>query len=351
MNLIRLLGWPIALGLLAGIVITHWLNPKVGQAQGPASMAGFADAVSTASRSVVNVYTATRRPPNNPLCELPLFRDECERLRSSARPEVSLGSGVIVAREGYILTNNHVVAGADEILVGFDDASTASAQVIGRDQESDLAVLKVERDGLEPIAFAASEATRVGDIVLAIGNPFGFAQTVSMGIISAKGRFGISDSPYENFIQTDAAINPGNSGGALVDVHGRLVGINTLIFSRSGGSQGIGFAIPTELAMDVLRQIIRTGHVTRGWLGLVVRDLADGLQVVDVQQGGPAWQAGVRPGDFIVAIDGMTNPTSHTATQTIASHSPGTTVELRLRRDGREFPVTAIAGLRPPPRR
>ncbi len=341
------MGWPVALGLLAGILISQWYR----QEPDPSGLSGFADAVQRASHSVVNVYTATRRRPSgNPLCELPVFRDQCERQRLSARPEVSLGSGVIVASEGYILTNNHVVAGADEILVGFDDASTAAATVIGTDPESDLAVLKVDRGALQPIAFAASEAARVGDIVLAIGNPFGFTQTVSMGIISAKGRSGISDSPYANFIQTDAAINPGNSGGALVDVHGNLVGINTLIFSRSGGSQGIGFAIPTELAMDVLRQIIATGHVTRGWLGLVVRDQPDGLLVIDVQQDGPAWQAGVRPGDFIVAIDDLTRPDSRHATRAIAAHAPGTTVELRLRRDGSEFAATAIAGLRPPPR-
>ncbi len=358
MQFLRSLGWPVAIGLLAGLAIVMAMRttgtppvtglPSPGPNAGTLPVAGFADAVQLASHSVVNIYTSTRRArPDNPLCALPLFREECERHSRSARATTSLGSGVIVSSAGYILTNNHVVANADQILVGFDDASTAPARVIGTDGETDLAVLHVDREGLQPIAFASSQATRVGDIVLAIGNPFGFSQTVSMGIISAKGRFGLSDSPYENFIQTDAAINPGNSGGALVDSRGRLVGVNSLIFSRSGGSQGIGFAIPAELAMDVLQQIITDGHVTRGWLGIVVRDVPEGLQVVDVLPDGPAWKAGVRPGDFIVAIDGNAQPDSRTATAEIARHPPGTQVRLRLRRDGVEFATTAEAGIRP----
>ena len=292
----------IALPGLAGAVIGYMLLPNNGGSEQPAqTRLGFADAVQRAAPAVVNIYSVRAR---RSICDLPQYRAFCERfgVRRSNRPLAgSLGSGVIVRDDGYIVTNHHVIAGGDDIVVQFSQGGEARATVVGTDRETDLAVIKVEGSGYPTLTPA--EAVRVGDIVLAIGNPFGIGQagatddaltvSVSQGIVSAKGRERIAGNPYHDFIQTDAAVNPGNSGGALVDVQGRLVGINTLIYSQSGGSDGVGFAIPVERVMAVLEDIVRHGRALRGWLGALLGPSAtgNGLDVLAVYRDTPS-----RPG-------------------------------------------------------
>ncbi|NMG29967.1 S1C family serine protease [Aromatoleum evansii] len=314
---------------------------------------GFRAAARRAMPSVVNVYTLKQVPRGLP------WGDPGWRLFGGAepapRPATSLGSGVVVSDDGYLLTNNHVVEGADEIAVVFSSGEATEARVVGTDPETDLAVLKVEAQGLAPIVFADAGSVDVGDAVLAIGNPFGVGQTVTQGIISATGRNRLGINIFENFIQTDAAINPGNSGGALVDATGALVGINTAIYSESGGSQGIGFAIPVTLARQVLEQIVTTGQVQRGWLGVEARDLppelGKGVGIASVMRGGPAEAGGVRPGDIVLAIAGRAVTDSVSLMTTVASTAPGSTVEIRLRRGERELALQVQVGKRPPLRR
>jgi serine protease DegS len=303
---------------------------------------------------VVNIYSSKVLTP--PICELPRFQEWCDRFSGPEENHMqsSLGSGVIVHEDGYILTNNHVIAGADEILVAFNNGQATTATVVGNDPETDLAVIQVEATGLNPIPIGASGAVEVGDVALAIGNPFGIGQTVSSGIISAKGRTGISPSPYDDFIQTDAAINPGNSGGALIDATGNLIGVNTLIFSRSGGSEGIGFAIPAQLAMSVLGEIIETGRVTRGWLGVELAStpatgMAVGLEVTRVLQAGPADEAGLQVGDLIVAINQHPAVSSAVVSRQIAHATPGSAIQLDILRGESQLSVTARSGERPVP--
>ncbi|RMH18862.1 MAG: transcriptional regulator, partial [Gammaproteobacteria bacterium] len=279
----------------------------------------FAAAIEQASPSVVNIYTTKiiqRRL--NPLLNDPFFQrffginpDLYQQQKQS-----SLGSGVIVSEKGYVLTNYHVIADADEILVALGDGRSDSARIVGVDTETDLAVLKLSLGRLPAITFGDSDAIRVGDLALAIGNPFGVGQTVTMGIISALGRHHLGINTYENFIQTDAAINPGNSGGALVNSNGELIGINTAIISKSGGSQGIGLAIPANLAANIMTQIVKHGKVLRGWLGIEVQDLTaelaesfgldsiKGTLIAGVQAHSPAYEMGLLPGDIITAING-----------------------------------------------
>ncbi|TVS17132.1 MAG: PDZ domain-containing protein [Gammaproteobacteria bacterium] len=344
---------PIAAGIAAGILIGLAIKPSPAVVEPP--RAGYADAVAQAAPAVVNIYTTrvvTRRV--HPLCDLPRFQEMCERFPGSQqRMQGSLGSGVIVRPDGHILTNNHVIADADEILVALADGREAPARVVGTDPETDLAVLRVDLEGLTPIELAPSLELRVGDVVLAIGNPFGIGQTVSSGIVSALGRHGIvANAPYEDFIQTDAAINPGNSGGALVDASGRLVGVNSMIFSRSGGSHGIGFAIPAGLALDVLDSILEQGRVIRGWLGVEVRPVEDwgdgnGLFVAGVSPNGPADQAGLRTGDLITAINGAPVISPREVGQRIAMLSPGSQVEVQVVRNGSRQQLLATVGQRP----
>ncbi len=344
------------IGSLLGLAALVWLD-KPAWLHKPASTSGYADAVAAAEPSVVNIYSSkivhTRL---HPICELPRYRDLCDAANISNRSlQNSLGSGVIVRDDGYILTNAHVIADADEILVAFYDGQTTSAQIIGTDPETDLALIRAGATGLKPIRVGSSDDARVGDIVLAIGNPFGIGQTVSMGIISAKGRYGLSASPYEDFLQTDAAINPGNSGGALIDTHGALLGINSLFYSRSGGSQGIGFAVPAKLALTVLEEIITEGRVIRGWLGIEVTGNPNtsrgvGLTIADVLPGSPAAIAGVQRGDLIIAINDQPATSARVVTRQIGVTEPGSDVKLNLIRDGEPTEVHAIAGVRPPPR-
>jgi Do/DeqQ family serine protease len=279
------------------------------------SPGGYSAAAKVATPTVVAI-TASRAPSRNPHANDPWFRfffGEREQ-RQLQRAQIGLGSGVIVSADGYLLTNNHVIEGADDIEILLSDGRRATAKVVGTDPDTDVAVLKISLDRLPTIAFGSNDALQVGDVVLAIGNPFGVGQTVTAGIVSALGRNQLGINTFENFIQTDAAINPGNSGGALVDASGNLVGINTAIFSRSGGSLGIGFAIPASTAREVMEGLVRDGQITRGWIGVEPQDLTpeiaatlnlpvrQGVLITGVLQDGPAFAGGLRPGDVVVKI-------------------------------------------------
>ena len=324
----------------------------------------YADAVASAQPAVVNIYTSmiiTRQ--YHPLYDDPVFRRffGMHSVPRRQRMQSSLGSGVIFSPSGYVLTNNHVITGADEIRVALSDGREALASVVGADPETDLAVLYIEMPDLPSITLANPDDTRVGDIVLAIGNPFGVGQTVTQGIVSAMGRNQANLSTFVDFIQTDAAINPGNSGGALINSEGALIGINTAIFSRSGGSHGIGFAIPVDLAKQVMMQIVQHGSVVRGWLGIEPRILTQGLAnalgmpfvpgilVSGVFRDGPAYQAGVAPGDVITEINGEPLQDPRDALTFIATKSPGDEVEITVIRKGEPYRIKARIGERPIP--
>ncbi len=331
--------------------------------QQPTASVGYSEAARVALPSVVHIFTSKDvRTPRHPFMDDPLFRHFFgDNADNTTQRTSGLGSGVVVNPQGYILTNNHVVDAADEIEVALQDGRKLPARLVGRDPESDLAVLRIDvPKPLPAITFADSDALHVGDIVLAIGNPFGVGQTVTMGIVSALGRSHLGINTFENFIQTDAAINPGNSGGALVDAQGRLVGINTAIYSRSGGSLGIGFAIPATGARKVMDEIIRTGSVTRGWIGVEVQEitpeLADsfklptqGALIAGVARNSPADKAGVEPGDAMVSVDGqpITNPQS--MLEHIASQVPGKSVRFGFIRRGKPLDLSIEVGRRPPP--
>ena len=338
---------PAAVGGLVGLVVVSLARDDAPR-RDPGDT-GFAHAVALAAPSVVNIYST--KTMVSPMCEIPRFQDWCDAFRrQGVRRQSSLGSGVVVRPDGYILTNNHVIAGADEILVAFANGQATNAAVVGTDSETDLAVIRVDGMNLPAVLPGASETIQVGEIALAIGNPFGIGQTVSQGIVSATARAGISANPYDDFIQTDAAINPGNSGGALINAAGELIGINTLIFSRSGGSQGIGFAIPSALALTVLDEIIRTGRVQRGWLGVTL-NVSQGpngpaLEIASVVSGGPAAQVGIVPGDRIAAINGHPVMDADTASREIAAVKPGTQVALALLRGAERLTVNVVSGER-----
>jgi len=323
----------------------------------------FHDAVGRAMPAVVNIFTSKEvRAQRAPLLSDPLFRRFFgDQFGGEPQRASSLGSGVIVSPAGYILTNHHVVDAADEIEVALSDGKKLLAKVVGIDPETDLAVLRVDAEGLPAISFGRSEALRVGDPVLAIGNPFGVGQTVTSGIVSALGRSGLHINTFENFIQTDAAINPGNSGGALVDANGDLVGINTAIYSRSGGSMGIGFAIPVSTAKTVLDQIVKSGAVTRGWIGVEVQEItpalaesfklgdARGAIIAGVLRGGPADRAGVKPGDVLTAINGAPVSDPQVMLNLVAALQPGTRAQVQLRRQAERLEVEVTVGRRPKP--
>ena len=373
---LRFFGWPLLAGVLIAMLIIQrypqWvglpsLDVNLQQApqtsavvQGPVT---YADAVTIAAPAVVNLYTTkVINKPAHPLFEDPQFRryfgDNGPKQR---RMESSLGSGVIMSPEGYILTNNHVTTGADQIVVALRDGRETLARVVGSDPETDLAVLKIDLKSLPSITLGRSDGLRVGDVALAIGNPFGVGQTVTMGIISATGRNQLGLNSYEDFIQTDAAINPGNSGGALVDANGNLTGINTAIFSKSGGSQGIGFAIPVKLAMEVMKSIIEHGQVIRGWLGIEVqpltKELAEsfgltgrpGIVVAGIFRDGPAQKAGLQLGDVILSINGEPAGDGRKSMNQVARIKPTDKVTILVMRNGKEIKLSAEIGLRPPP--
>lgn len=314
------------------------VDPRLDAAQErPAS---YADAVSEATPSVVNIYTSTQTTdPRNAFFEDPLFDPLFENPTGEVDPdlETSLGSGVLVSDAGHILTSNHVIEGAQRIRILLSDGRTAMATIVGSDPESDLAVLQIDLPELPHVTLAASNSHRVGDIVLAIGNPFGVGQTVTQGIISALGRSELGLATFENFIQTDAAINPGNSGGALINADGEIIGINTAIFSQSGASTGIGFAIPAALAQEVLTGIIENGRVIRGWIGVQIqpaREVMPGVRVVNVLRGGPADEAGLEAGDLITHLESEPIRGVRALLNDVSERAPGDAVSLRGQREG-----------------
>ncbi len=381
MRKLSFLGWPIATGILAALLIlqlfpdllsrgvttveiheSNVTEPAVGQPDGrPWS---YAEAVDRAAPSVVNIYTRTVVKDNaSPLQQDPFYRHyfNSDNVPKQQRIQSSLGSGVIISEQGYVVTNNHVIAGADSVVVALRDGREAVAKIVGSDPESDIAVLQIKLPELPAIALTSSDQLRVGDVVLAIGNPFGVGQTVTQGIISATDRNSLGLNTYEDFIQTDAAINPGNSGGALIDPAGNLVGINTAIFSKSGGSQGIGFAIPSNLAKQVMLDLIEHGRVIRGWVGVEAQAMnprlaesfgldpsQHGLIIAGIYRDSPAHKAGLQPGDIMLALngEGITDG-GHDAMNTIARIKPGVKTRFTIYRDGKQFDVEVTTAERP----
>jgi serine protease DegQ len=366
----------IALGVLFVVTLIRpdllrWQAPTpndqltIQQVNGNApagSTNSFADAAKRAIPTVVNIFTQKKvRGTRNPFTDDPVFRHFFgDRFDPRPREVSNLGSGVVASSNGYVLTNHHVIEGAEEIQVSLADGRVVPAQVVGADPETDLAVLKVDADKLPAITFGQSESLRVGDWVLAIGNPFGVGQTVTLGIVSALERTHLGINTFENFIQTDAAINPGNSGGALVDGAGNLVGINSAIYTRTGGSQGIGFAIPVSLARQVMEQIIRDGGVTRGWVGIEVQDLSpelaesfdltatEGALIAGVLKGGPADRGGIKPGDVLLKVNQSTVTDSASLLNLIAALKPGEQAMLSVSRKKQQMEFSVKVEKRPP---
>ena len=374
----------LAVFFVVNTFLPEWLGKPDGQnarvvsmqelsvAGDPASgSASYRDAAKKALPSVVHIFTSQKiSMPRHPLIDDPIFRHffgnrpESDGQRNSS----GLGSGVIVSPTGFILTNFHVVDGADQIEVALNDGHNLKARLIGGDPESDLAVLQIDTGKagelkLPAIALGQMDNVVVGDVALAIGNPFGVGQTVTMGIVSALGRSHLGINTFENFIQTDAAINPGNSGGALIDSRGNLIGINTAIYSRSGGSLGIGFAIPISTAKNVMEQIIQTGTVTRGWIGVEAQEISpelaesfgltdvDGALIAGVQRGSPADMGGIKPGDILLAVNKNPVKDPQAMLNLIASQKPDEVVPFKLRRQKTVFDTTVRIGKRPPLRR
>lgn len=335
-----------------GVVLLE-APPTPAGSTSPGSLSG---AARKASPAVVSINTSkiSRQPRNSDPWHQFFFGNQ-----GAPQQQSGLGSGVIVSAEGYILTNNHVVESADEIEVTLNDSRTTQARVIGTDPDTDLAVLKIDVDRLPAIVLGNSDTLQVGDQVLAIGNPFGVGQTVTSGIVSALGRNQLGINTFENFIQTDAAINPGNSGGALVDVNGNLLGINTAIYSRSGGSMGIGFAIPVSTARQVLDSIVKDGRVTRGWIGVEPNELSaelaetfgiqpvPGVIITGVLQNGPAAQAGIRPGDVIVQVAGQAVHSVPELLSRVSGLTPGQAAPFSLLRQGKTLQAEVTPGVRP----
>jgi serine peptidase DegS len=346
---------------LAFVILYLWpgISARLAQ-QTPATSAipsapvSYADAVDRTAPSVVSIYTRTvERTQVSPRLQKILGTAYVTRSRSD------MGSGVLVSEDGYILTNNHVISQVQNISVGLWDGRFAAAKVVGNDPETDLAVLKIDLEGLPAAPLAEEVKVRVGDVVLAIGNAFGLSHTVTMGIISATGRNDLRSVLYEDFIQTDAAINAGNSGGALINYRGEVIGINTRNLGQAQGAQNIGFAIPITMARDVMQQIIDSGSVQRGWLGALFGDLPlslqtdgsvarDGIQVREVTSGGPAWTAGIRSGDVLLSIDGVEVGDARALLLVIAQRKPGSRVELQVQRDDEVFETYTTLIQQPP---
>ena len=325
-----------------------------------AAVTSYSAAAKRASPAVVSI-TASKAPARNPRADDPVFQfffgDRSRQAQNE--PQVGLGSGVIVSSDGYLITNNHVIDGADDIEVMLTDGRQARAKLVGTDPESDVAVLKIALDRLPAIAFGDAEQLQVGDVVLAIGNPFGVGQTVTSGIVSALGRNRLGINTFENFIQTDAAINPGNSGGALVDANGNLLGINTAIYSRTGGSLGIGFAIPVTTAKQVMESLIKDGQVTRGYIGVEQRELTpeiaqtlnlpirQGVLITGVQQSGPAAAGGLRPGDVVVAVAGKPVVNTAQLLNAVAALKPQAVAAIAVQRGDKVLDLNVTVGQRP----
>ena len=343
---------------------------KESNYDGQLSPGSYHEAVKHSMPAVVNIFTskASAKPKArkgaNPNSADPLFKFFFGDQPPEEEPSSSLGSGVLVSPEGYILTNHHVISDADDIDVALSDGRKVKAQVIGSDPETDIAVLKIEAKQLpNPITLGKVESVHVGDVVLAIGNPFGVGQTVTSGIVSALGRDHVGINTFENFIQTDAAINPGNSGGALIDTRGNLIGINTAIYSNNGGSMGIGFAIPINLAKQVMESILANGSVTRGWIGVEPQNLSkelseslglpantEGVLLSGVLEGGPAARGGVKPGDVLIAVNDKPIKDVRGLLNQIAQINPGNQANLTILRKGKEMELIAQTGKRPKPK-
>ena len=336
------------------------------QAEAPARVtASFSDAARKAMPAVVNIFTSQEvKRPRHPFMDDPVFRHFFgEPPAPGPERRAGLGSGVIASEQGYILTNNHVIDSVDQIEVALADSRKVPAKVVGTDPETDLAVLKIDVKDLPSITFARAEQLRVGDVVLAIGNPFGVGQTITLGIVSGLGRTHLGITTFENFIQTDAAINPGNSGGALVDAAGSLVGINTAIYSRehTGASIGIGYAIPANTARQVMEEIIQKGSVTRGWIGVGVQDVTreiassfklaapGGVLITQVERGGPADKAGIKLGDVLLQVNDRAVPDTTSMLNMIAALQPGDQARLKLARNQSESELSITIGRRPKP--
>ncbi len=328
-------------------------------AGGGEAVNSYANAAKRATPAVVSI-TASKAPPKNAQSNDPWFKFFFgDQVPDGRQAQVGLGSGVIVSPEGYLLTNNHVIDGADDIEVLLPDRRQAKAEVVGTDPETDVAVLKIKLDKLPVITFGSADSIQVGDVVLAIGNPFGVGQTVTSGIISALGRNQLGINTFENFIQTDAAINPGNSGGALVDAQGNLLGINTAIYSRSGGSMGIGFAIPVTTARQVMEGLIRDGQVTRGWIGVEPRDLTpeiaetfnlpitQGVLITGVLQHGPASAGGIRPGDVVVKIGETPVANTSQLLTAVAALKPQVPAVIGVQRGDKALELKIVVAQRP----
>lgn len=379
-QILEFVRWPVLIGVVVALVLATFfpqllqkqnfinenadnyegLSPQESDWLGPVS---YADAVKRAAPAVVNIYTSKKiTNSSHPLLNDPIFRRlfNVSNLPEQQRMHSALGSGVIVSEEGYLLTNEHLIAGADEIVVALQDGRDARAQIMGVNQESDLAVLKIDLDNLQAIPIGAPESIQVGDIVLAIGNPFGMGQTVTQGIVSATRRRGLNISQFENFIQTDAAINPGNSGGALIDAHGNFLGINTAQFSQQVQS-GFGFAIPADTALQTLNDIVEYGHVVRGWLGIEASPLtvrtaralklnnAEGIIITGIVPDGPADLAGLQVHDVITHINNRSVGSGVWGIQEINESRPGETVEINLIREGEEMQLEAVVEASPLP--
>ncbi len=373
-KLLSYIGAPIAFGLIAGIVIVL-SNSNIRQnlagsltgffyIQAPANKTSYADAVAKAAPAVVNIFTRKQVSSlRNPLFDDPLFRHffNSADVPQQQRMSSALGSGVIINNSGYILTNNHVIAGAEEIIVSLYDGREVRATLVGSDAETDLAVLKIPFKNLSSITLGEPQKTRVGDVVLAIGNPFSVGQTVTQGIISATGRHGLGINVYENFLQTDAAINPGNSGGALIDSHGRLLGINTAILNnnQSGSAVGIGFAIPADMAVTIMNDIITSGQAIRGWLGIEARTLdaniiktynlqnSSGVMITNTYPDGPADKASIRAGDIITHINQQPILNGREGMLLIANVRPNDTVKVNISRGNEKLQLNVTVGTRP----
>lgn len=380
-QLLRLVIGPALLGIVIAALILRYMIPSADEAvltanpsehaatntasSRPRAVSGpvsYADAVNKATPAVVNIYTAKIiRQRSHPLFDDPFFRQLFGQKNAPKRQRLqsSLGSGVLINRNGYLLTNNHVIANADEIVVALQDGRESYATVVGTDPDTDLAVLKIDIADAPVIEIAPSETIEVGDVALAIGNPFGVGQTVTMGIISATGRNQLGLAKFEDFIQTDAAINPGNSGGALINAYGQLIGINTAIFAKDSGSQGIGFAIPADLAKKITRDIIEHGTVIRGWLGIDAQQMSRvlsssfglkqpvGVLIADVNPNGPADIAGLQPGDILLKVDNTEVTDVYLTMQQITETAPGEVVSIEVLRNGATLPFKVIIGTAP----
>jgi serine protease DegS len=372
-KLFSYLAWPVTAGLLFGLILVlatpslryalgqqlHHLLPSQNQ-----QTISYADAVSRAAPAVVNIFSRKRiNSPRNPLFDDPLFRHffNSADIPQQQRMSAALGSGVIINKEGYLLTNNHVIADSEEIIVSLYDGREVKAEIIGSDPETDLAVLKIPPKNIQSIVLGEPQKTRIGDVVLAIGNPFSVGQTVTQGIISATGRHGLGINVYENFLQTDAAINPGNSGGALIDAHGKLLGINTAILNNksSGSGVGIGFAIPADIAVNVMSDIITSGQAIRGWLGIEARTLDDniirtynlqnssGVMITSIYPNGPADKAGIKVDDIITHINQQPIVNGREGMNLIANVRPNDDVQITISRNNQTQKLKATIGIRP----